>query len=205
MNIQLAVAVAILLPAVAHADEWSHTQEFAGAQSASIRVVEPDGYTVTVGGRTDTVPAVFAVDNANAYVVLAMRSPEGATWSKKIEVREYRQTVLRVRHVKSAPPPNEGPKERPVSYVGTVKNSTDKCRAEYQMTIKLDFVRGPDVVRSTELKAGARASVELATGSYNVRRYQLDGSEWVFDKTETFNVRTDGWEYDWGCVTKRRR
>jgi hypothetical protein len=203
---QLAVIVAIVgMSAVAHADEWSNTQEFAGAQQASIKVVEPEGYTVTINGRTDTVPAVFAVDNANNYLNMTIKSPDGATWSKKIEVKEYKQSVVKVRHVKAAAPDKPADnKPKAMSYVGNVKNTSNNCSTG-ATAIKVDFLAGPDVAKSQVLEAGQHANLELAVGTYKIRLYTSDGTSWNFKETVDWPVSKDGWEYSYGCDAKRRR
>lgn len=44
---------------------------------------------------------MFNVSNANNYFDISFKSPDGATWSKKVEVKEFKQTVVRVKHVKA--------------------------------------------------------------------------------------------------------
>ncbi len=202
-----AIAICIVAPSTARADDWSQTSEFTNAASSSIRVVEPEGYTVTIDNRTDTIPAVFNVPNAANYFTMTVKSPDGAAWSKKIEVKEYRQTVVRVKHVKAAPDaPKDAPqKPKAMSYVGTVHNQTNNCKADLQMTIRVDFLAGPDVVKSVELKSGAKTNIELVEGTYSVRRYRLEGDQWAFDNTDSWTVKKDGWLYEWGCAAPRRR
>ena len=203
-TIVLAALATVCMVSVARADDWSLTQEFSNAPSASIRVVEPEGYTVTIDGHTDTIPAVFQIANAANYFNMTVKSPDGATWNKKVEVKEYKQTVVRIKHVKAdAPKTPDAPKAKAMSYVGTVRNTTNNCKADQQMSIKLEFVSGPDVVKTVEVKAGAKTSVELAEGPYRIRRWQLEGADWVFDKTDEWTVKKDGWTYDWGCTARK--
>lgn len=192
-----------MMSAVAYADDWSNTTEFSNADSSSIRVVEPEGYTVTVNGKTDTVPAVFSVDNAANYYVVAFKSPEGATWSKKIEVKAYKQTVLRVKHVKSAAPAEDN-QAKAMSYVGTVTNTSNNC-ASGRTAIKVDFMAGADLAKSAVLEAGAHTNVELAVGSYKIRLWVSDGQSWNFKQTVDYTVKKDGWIYSWGCDAPRGR
>lgn len=205
---QLVVIAGIVvgLSSVAYADDWSTTEEFAGAQTASVKVIEPEGYTVTINGKTDTVPAVFTVDNANNFYQMTVKSPDGATWSKKIEVKEYRQSVVKVKHVRAAAPAPSGDasKPKPMSYIGTVQNTTNNCSAE-RAAIKLDFMSGPDLVKSAVLEAGAKANLELPVGPYKVRLFQSDGTNWNFKNTVDYTVDKDGWVYNWGCDAAKRR
>jgi hypothetical protein len=192
------------MTAVAHADEWSNTQEFTNAQSASIKVVEPEGYTVTINGRTDTAPAVFSVDNANNYLAMTVKSPDGATWTKKIEVKEYKQSVVRIKHVKAAAPAPGDNKAKPMSYVGTVSNTTNNC-ATGRAAIKLEFIAGAEVAKSAVLESGARSNLELNVGAYRIRLYTSNGQAWEFKQTIDYNVDKDGWVYDWGCAAPKRQ
>lgn len=199
MKLAVVAALVIAAPAVAVADEWSHTQEFQNAQTASIRVVEPENYKVTVNGRTDTTPAVFAVDNADNYLVVRFEAPSGASWERKIEVKAYRQTVLRVKHVAAkADAPKDAPKGR--SFIGVVANTTHLCKASKErVQIRLDFVNDSGVVKSVTLDTRSRKDVELPAGAYAVRRFKPFKGEWAFDGAENRTIDKDGWTYHYGC------
>jgi hypothetical protein len=196
---KLAVAIACVMSVstIAHAEEWSLSSEHKHSKSASIRVVEPEGYKVTVGEATDTVPAVMAIANTDAYVVVKMTAPSGRTWEKKVEVRANHQTILRIKHT----PPGDAPKAEPSKvkkHIGTVQNTTNKCQKRTYH--KFDFMADGAVVRSIELEAGKyQPNVELPAGTYDVRRFDVRQGQWVFAETTSFAVNKDGWVYYYGC------
>jgi hypothetical protein len=81
---QLIVATAlVLLSSEARADSWSHSVDFKYQRGASLRIVEPEGFTVELGGKTDTVPAVFNLNNQDSYVLVKVTSPIFAYAQKK--------------------------------------------------------------------------------------------------------------------------
>jgi hypothetical protein len=193
----VATVAVVAFSTVASADEWSLTAEHKYSQSASIRVVEPEGYKVTVGDSADTVPAVFNLKNADAYQVVKLTAPDGKTWEKKVEVRANHQTIVRVKHAAAAAPKEE-PAKKTKSHIGTVKNTTNKC--DRRSAHKFDFMLDGTLVKSFELEAGKYIpNVELAPGSYDVRRFSVKSNQWVFDETTTFAVSKDGWVYYYGC------
>lgn len=199
MKLMPAVMVAgalVAFAAEARADEWTHSQDFKYAQTASIRVVEPEGFKVVVNGKSDVVPAVFNLDNADAYMVVQLTAPDGKVWEKKIEVRANNQTVLRVKYTPAAAAaPAAGAKR---SHIGSVKNTTHTCdkRAAHKFDFRLD---GKDV-KSFELQPGKYTpNVELVDGNYEVRIWSIKSGQWVFQETSSFTVDKDGWVFYYGC------
>jgi hypothetical protein len=128
----------------------------------------------------------------------------GRTRRKKIEVKEFKQTVLRVKHVKSAAPGQDN-KPKAMSYVGTVWNTSNNCAPGKAAAIKLEFMAGADVARTEVLEAGTHHDAELAVGAYNIRLYLSDGRAWNFAQTIDHNVSKDGWSYVWGCDPPKPR
>jgi len=193
----IVVGSVVAISLEARADEWTHSQDFKYSQTASIRVVEPEGFKVVVNGKSDVVPAVFNLDNADAYYVVKMTSPEGKVWEKKIEVRANNQTVLRVKFTpadKAAPAAASDKR----SHIGSVKNTTHTCdkRANHKFDFRLD---GKDV-KSFELQPGKYTpNVELVDGNYEVRIFAVKSGQWVFQETANFTVDKDGWVFFFGC------
>jgi len=195
----LAIICVAAFAVEARADEWTHQQEFKFSQTASIRVVEPEGFKVSVNGKSDVVPAVFNFDNADAYYIVKMTSPDGKTWEKKIEVRANNQTVLRVKFTPAEKAvPAAGAKR---SHIGTVKNTTHSCESlSERVAKKFDFRLDGKDVQSFELKAGKYVpNVELVDGNYEVRIWGIKSGQWVFEQTAAFTVDKDGWVFFFGC------
>lgn len=193
------VSVLVLLvsfASTARADEWSHTVELQAADAATIRVVEPEGYQLTIDGRTETAPAVFPVANRDAYVLLGVRAPSGATWERKIEVKAWHQSVVRIRHAAARPaaaPPA-------ATYVGVVANTTHLCKAAAdRRDLRVEFVSGATIVKTVEAPVRSRVDVELPAGEYRVRRYLRGPSGWELSSAGTFTVDKDGWTYHYSC------
>src|SRR5687768_997660 len=140
----LIVLAVISAPLTAFADSWSFTTEIQPTNTTSLRIVEPEGYRVTVGQQTNSVPAVFTLPNADDYVTLAVVAPNGASWEKKIEVKPYKQTVVRITH--RAERPAAAPITRP-SHVGVLFNTSHLCRdAKARGPVRLEFIEGAATV-----------------------------------------------------------
>lgn len=199
--IRLAFTLAcISIPAIASADTWNQSAEFKHSNAASIRVIEPDGYRVSIGGRLDSVPAVFAQANADAYVVMSVTAPSGASWETKVEVRPHTQTVVRVRHVADAPAaPAQSAKV--ASYVGIVFNTSHLCKTPGDRTdVRLEFILGADVVKAIDVAKQSRLDVELPGGEYRVRHYKRGKSGWELHGSGKRSIAKDGWNYEFGCA-----
>lgn len=197
----LVLLCVLIVPTTAFADDdWSVTPELRPANTASIRVVEPEGYEVTVQNRTDQVPAVFSVRNADDYVLLAVRAPSGATWERKIEVKAYHQTVVRIRHVASAPKKDAARPAATASYVGVLANTTHVCKkASDRIDIRVELLRGADVIKTVDVPVRSRIDAEVPGGSYRARRYHRTSGGWQYAGTQELEVTKDGWIYHWGC------
>jgi hypothetical protein len=202
MTRALVLVFTLLFPTVAFADSWSHTTDSQPAQSSSVRVVEPEGYQVTINGRADTVPAVFTLPNADAYVALSIVAPNGASWEKKIEVKPYRQTVVRITHKADAPnPARTAPAAKP-SHVGILFNTSHLCRnAKDRGAVRLEWIDGANSVATYDVPMKSRLDVKLAAGEYSVRVYAPGTSgNWEYRTTVKHTVSKDGWNYEWGCA-----
>ncbi|MBA3452076.1 MAG: hypothetical protein H0T42_03145 [Deltaproteobacteria bacterium] len=188
----------ILIPAIAAAeDRWSHTEDFQPASSASIRVVEPEGYQVTINGRTDSAPAVFAVPNADNYYVMTLRAPSGATWERKLEVRQWKQNVVRVRHGVDTV---ATPASAPAKYVGVVANTTHLCKkVSDRRDMRIELVLGADIIKSIDVAVRSRVDVELPAGEYRVRQYLRNQDAWELAGTQKHTVSADAWTIHFRC------
>jgi hypothetical protein len=188
----------IAIPSLASAEEWGLSVEHKYSKASSIRVVEPEGYKVTVNGQTDTVPAVFNLADSDAYHIVKIASPNGRSWEKKVEVKAGHQTVVRIRH---EPPGAEPKKDAPeaATFVGKVTNSTHACRQSDRGDHVFEFRLNNKKAGEWTVKSGTFLNVELATGNYEVRRWGFQNGTKVFQATDKVTVDKDGWEYNFGC------
>jgi hypothetical protein len=200
MRLVNVIALVLLLPTIALADEWSHTTTFESANTASIRVVEPEGYQITINGHTDNAPAVFRVANADNYLAMTVVAPSGEQYERKVEVKAYRQTVIRIRHVASAAPKKDEKPAKRASFIGVVANTTHLCKAADRRDIKVEFILDADSIKTVEVAARARVDAELPGGEYRIRRFHRTSNGWEFAGTETLSISKDSWVYHWGCA-----
>lgn len=205
--VRIAVIAGLLaLTSTARADTWSHDAAQQRARSTSLKVTEPEGYQITVNGRTDTIPALFNVDDADAYVELEVKSPSGATWRKKVEVKAYRQTTIRIHHTavkEVATKAAAKPTPRAATFIGVVANTTHLCKRRDRTDIRLQFVLGNERVKTVDLAMRSRADLELPAGHYRLRRFHRGRQGWELAATEALDVKKDGWVYSWGCKARR--
>jgi len=194
MKLALIVGL-VAVSSVAYADDWTFTQDFSYAKTASIKVTEPEGYKVTIGDKTDTAPAVFNFDNNDAFQLVHITAPDGKSWEKKIEVRAGHQTTLRVKYAPAAAATPAGDARK---HIGTVKNETNTCAKKTNQ--RFDFMLDGKLVRSFELRGGQYTpNVELPDGTYQVRLFSVVSGQWVFQASSDFAVTKDGWVYTYGC------
>lgn len=202
MNKPLLLALTALATAAvsapAHADTWTPKTELVPSNAAAIRVVEPEGYTFTIEGRTDTAPAVFNLANRDQYVVVDAYAPDGAHWQQKIEVRAYTQTVLRLHHQKDAPPP-PAPAQAAPTYVGVLYNTTHLCpKLSDRFAVRFDITSAAGTVTHV-LEPRSRVDVTLAGGTYTLRQFTARNGAWEFASSQTLTVKKDGWMAGMEC------
>ncbi len=190
------VACILASHSIAHADQWSLTTEFQTAGSTEVRVVEPEGYQVTLLGRTEVAPAVFAPPNGDDYVVL----PGGG--AERCQVEEDRGPRV---------PPDGGPDATPdaaraegprqgQSFVGTIANTSHLCqKASDRAAVRLELVVNGAAVRSFDVAARSRIDASLAPATYQVRSFRQAGATWEYVRTTSLEVTKDGWLLHWGC------
>ncbi|HTM22302.1 MAG TPA: hypothetical protein VL172_17400 [Kofleriaceae bacterium] len=192
----------LLLGARAASAGWTHEVSFSRSEATSIKVVEPDGFKVSIviGGevKSDSVPAVFTLPDQDGYYEVAVTAPDGATWSRKIEVRVRQQTSLAVRYVADAatPAPPAGH-----NYIGRLRNTTHRCQAPVE--VRWDFLLDGKPVVSRVVPPGKQANnVEVVAGSYDVRVFGRGAADQPFKylQTDRVEVKADGWQVEFGCA-----
>lgn len=197
------LTVAMLLASAPSFAGWKETIQFSRGATA-VRVTDPEGFQVNLEGTEDTVPAVFRLADADAYVMVSVKAPSGETWKKKVEVRRGSVTEVRLAWVaEPAPGRAEAPRR---AYLGRVINTFPSCGANVgvtrQASIRADFVGAQGVVASVQVDAASpRQQPELAGGAYDVRAYiwNPQSRTWTFAKTVKVSIDRDGWEVSVGC------
>ncbi|MBT8496405.1 MAG: hypothetical protein KJO07_25385 [Deltaproteobacteria bacterium] len=193
----IAIAFITLLAGtqVASADAWKHSVEFKYAKSSSIRIVEPEGLKVVVEGREDTVPAVFKFANQANYYRVQVTAKDGKTWTKKIEVKAHRETVLRVSYTPKGKAPQTQDK-KVQTFIGKARNT---CRRK--VALRFEFKLGADKKATVSLVPRQTKDVELPAGSYKVRVYNATtrSKKWNYLKTFDLSVKSDGWSFAPSC------
>lgn len=199
----IAFAVLLGITPAALAQTWSPNITFKRDTGASLKITEPDGFTVSIvaGGVTkaDTIPAIFALANQAAYVPVTITAKDGQTWTQKVEIRAYHQTELAVKYTAAAAatPAVAGRK-----YIGQVSNWTHKCKRSEYGQLRFDFMRAGKAAYTFEVAPGkAKANQEVEGGAYDVRVFfAAPGAQaYRFLKTLSYTVSKDGWDYWYGC------
>ena len=178
--------------------KWSHTTTFRYSRATSIRVVEPQGFSVQVHQRRDSIPAVFNLPDANDYVWVTITATDGKAWRSKVEVRSRNETVLTVRYtVEAKAAPARGPARR---YIGSVANSSHRCKRSDRAPYRFDFMLDGRKAYSTALNANKLLSnVELSEGTYEVRIFKYRRGRYFYKTTVRKRVARDGWLVSYGC------
>ena len=197
----IVVLAALFTASHVYAGTWSEHISFRHSEKTSVKVTEPDGFKVTVaatdGDHAGVVPEVFDLPDRDAFVKVTIVSADGATWTKKIEVRAGQQTEVAVSYAAEATAP--GGKAR--TFVGKVAHLGRACGKQWAVQIKAEILRHADggTVTSWTLKPDDIYDLELAAGSYDVRVYKRSGDDWAWAFTGALSVDKDGWESGVGC------
>jgi hypothetical protein len=183
---------------------WSDKLDYRYSNTTSLKVTDPDGFKVTVvmpdgNEKADTVPALFQLPDQDAYVKVTLTSPDGAQWSKKIEIRSKQQAQLALAFKADAAKPDGGTKAR--RYTGKILNQGNGCGQTYNNSIKAEFLRASDGQAEKEIKIDVNTyvNVELPGGKYDVRVFVWSGSVWDHVLTSSVDVAKDAWAAGFGC------
>lgn len=203
----IAVLTLLLTRAAAAEDRWSETVTFQRSDASAIRIAEPEGYqvTVTIAGNvsTDTSPALFKAPAADAFYQVTLVAPSGAKWTKKIEVRKFQITDLRVKHVVEERPAAAPPAAAPArSYVGNVLNKIATCGKKF--AARVDFIdAGGQTTAAIQVGAGALNQATVPGGTYDVRAYIWEArlKDWTYQVTTRAQIDRDNWSATLICGT----
>lgn len=198
-----ALGLAGLVPSNAQAEFSQTSFSHSYASKASIKVTEPAGFkvAVTLNGQAseDTIPHVFQVPDADAYVPMTITAPDGKVWSGKIEVKAHQQTLVAFKYsaAAAAAAPAAAPAAR--KFMGHVMNQSNLCKGPTALRYELMDEAGA-VAKQVDLKAGEEKAVELPGGAYTVRLYTPEASGWAYQTThKNLSVADDRWAFTLGC------
>ena len=198
----LVVAVIVLGTGLAHANgQWTERVDFRRSEQTSLKVVEPEGFKVTVttdaGDKSGTAPEVFALANADAFVKVTITATDGASWTKKIEVRAGQQTQLAVAYTADTPKADKAGR----TFVGSFAHLGGGCGSKWASTIKVELLRHADGAAAGTFQLAHKQvqQVQVGEGSYDVRVYKQSGADWSWVVTGALDVKKDGWEAGFGC------
>lgn len=177
------------------------------AKSASLKVTEPTGFTLTVtttaGNEVGTIPEVFTLPNKDQFVTVMITAPNGSTWKRKIEVSADTQTIIAVPYAAS---PNAAPATAR-RYLGTVMNRLIDCNEGYEIAVKIEFLV-PDsgaVQATVQINKDSQKQVEIAGGTYDIRIWGWENGKWghisTFPRLEL--PKADGWKRVYGCSSQK--
>jgi hypothetical protein len=211
----LSLGVVIATVTVAWADGGIYTDRqptYRFSQGGtSLKVTEPEGHKVTLTladgtVKTDTVPALFQLPDADAFYKVTLAAPDGTTWSKKVEIRAKYQAELGVAYKAPEAKTQEKPAQS-VNFVGKLENAGHTCSDAWSRSLKLDLMRsaGGQVVVSKEIEPKTWQNVELASGHWEARMYVKTNDVWDFVATAPLEIGKDGWKYSFGCTNRMRK
>jgi len=189
-----AVVTAFALPAQA---EWTKSESFEFSSKTSLKLVSAahGKAFVKVGSETkeETLPAIFALPDQDAYLEVKIVADDGDTWNGKIEVKAHKQTVVQLTHVpKAAAPAAAGAHPK---FIGRMENATHTCRSADRVDKFVVMKDGKPVLETSLAPNRAQANVELESGTYGVRVFRAG----IFVKTIELVVSKDGWVFRYGC------
>jgi hypothetical protein len=188
---------------------WTFEVAHAPNDGTSLKLTEPEGMkaSAVIAGesKTDTLPTVFTLADQDAFFTVTLTAADGATWSRKIEVKAYHQTTRRVRYAPPTTPPAPAGTPAPPAarrHIGRVVNATHHCDARLRWELRWDFLLGGEVVASKAVMPGKQDNnVEIPAGEYDVRLFvrPAPGRDFQFAETTKLSVSEDGWRVEKGC------
>jgi hypothetical protein len=174
----------------------------------SLKVTEPEGHKVSItladgSVKTDTVPTLFALPDADAFYKVTLVAPDGTTFAKKVEIRAKQQAEFGAAY-KAPAAATEAKPAQTVNFVGKLENAGNTCSKAWAIPVKLDLMRtaGGTVVASKEIEPNTYQNVELASGHWEARMYVKTNDVWDFVATAPLEIGKDGWKYSFGCTRR---
>lgn len=178
--------------------EWTKSESFEFSSKTSLKLVSAahGKAFVKVGSETkeETLPAIFALPDQDAYLEVKIVADDGDTWNGKIEVKAHKQTVVQLTHVPKAAAPAAPAGPHP-KFIGRMENATHTCRAADRVDKFVVMKDGKSVFETSLAPNRAQANIELESGTYGVRLFRAG----IFVKTIELVVSKDGWVFRYGC------
>lgn len=191
----LAFVTTFALPASA---EWTKSETHEYSVKTSLKIVDPvhAKATVTIGSETkeESLPAIFALPDADAYVTVKIVAADGDTWTGKVEVKAHKQTIVHFNYVPKAAPAAApaGPSHK---LIGRFENATNACRASDRVDKFVVMKDGKAVLETALAPNKVQHNLELEPGTYSVRIFRAG----IFVKSIELVVAKDGWVFRYGC------
>jgi len=202
-TVVMAAVIVVVIPFAHAEDKWSETVTFSRSDQSTMKIVEPEGYkvSVTIDGNnvTDTVPAAIKMPQTDGFYMVTLTAPNGAQWAKKIEVKRYQVTELRVSHA-AGDKPAAAPAAQARKFIGNVRNKVATCGKK--LAARVDFIDASGAgVASIQVKSAAFEQTTLQPGSYDIRAYVWDqgANDWTYQTTGKAQISADGWSTTLEC------
>jgi hypothetical protein len=201
MSVRLFLASSILALAVFSPNwseaSWTKAESFEFSAKTSLKITDPsDAHVfVTIGNETkeSTLPAIFPLPDADAYIQVKIVGKDGDTWSGKVEVKAHKQTVVKFTHSAAPAPAAAAPAHK---LIGKMENWTHLCSKKERATLKFVAMKdGAAAAEATIEPNRAQSNVELAPGKYSVRIFKNG----TFLQAKELDVTADGWVFTYGC------
>ncbi len=199
----LLIVAAFAFTAVA-GGSWADKTNYRYTNGTSLKVTDPEGFKVTVttpdGDKADTVPAMFALPDQDAYVMVTLTAPDGTQWKKKIEVRAKHQAELSVQFKPDAAQPAAAVH----SYVGRFLNEAGGCGSKWRRQIRVDFINADGSKTKQQLIDNHRTvDLEIPGGKYDVRVYIENNGAYEFVLSQPQQISKDNWNMGFGCQNNK--
>ncbi len=202
LAIFLLAAVVSLFASVAQAD-FTHTVTYGYSQGTSIKITSPANFKVKVqvGGqeKEDTIPAIIALPDQDAYVPVTIIAPDGKSWTGKIEVKAKQQATVSFGYTADAAPAAQAGAAR--KFIGKITNLTNTCDATHQGSMHFEFLdANGQKLYETDLDMNQfKPNVEVPAGTYDVRIFKKTPQGPIYQTTTKYTVSADNWHFEWSC------
>jgi hypothetical protein len=175
---------------------------------AQLDIAEPAGFkvAVTIDGNvvSETIPHVFQLPDADAYIPVKLTAPDGTSYSEKVKVKAHHVTRASFKYTapqggdNKAKADNSGRK-----FLGHIVNASNTCKPN-GWAMQFQFLEEPsgNRVLTLALNPGQDKEQEMLGGTYSVRVAYWDSAarEYKHLRTEEHvDVKRDDWRLKLAC------